>query len=133
VTAPGTSALALRGDGMEWIVEAFGCAAERLTSRAALAALVDEMMTTLRLAAVASPVWHQFPGPGGITGMVLLAESHLALHTFPEHGSVTLNLFCCAPRAEWDWTGGLARHLGAGEVRVRRVEREYAVAAGLLP
>ena len=123
----------LRGDGMEWIVEAFGCAAGRLTSRAALAALVEDVVAALHLRAVTPPVWHQFPGPGGITGMVLLAESHLALHTFPEHGSVTLNLFCCAPRAEWDWAGGLARHLGATEVRVRRVEREYAMPAGLLP
>jgi S-adenosylmethionine decarboxylase len=61
--------------------------------------------------------------------MVLLAESHLALHTFPEHESLTLNLFCCRPREEWDFAEGLARHVGAAEVRVRRVEREYGALA----
>ena len=116
----------LRGDGVEWIVEAFGCDAARLTSRDALAALVGDVVASLALRPVAPAVWHQFPPPGGITGMVLLAESHLALHTFPEHGSLTLNLFCCAPRQEWDWEAGLARHVGAREVRVRRVERVYA-------
>lgn len=121
--------VALRGDGMEWIVEAFGCDVACLTSRDALAALVGDVVSSLALRPVTPAVWHQFPGPGGITGMVLLAESHLALHTFPEHGSITLNLFCCAPREEWDWKAGLARHVGAREVRMRRVEREYARSA----
>jgi S-adenosylmethionine decarboxylase len=116
----------LRGDGVEWVVEAFGCDAERLTSRDRLAALVAELVADLALRPVAPAAWHQFPPPGGITGMVLLAESHLALHTFPEHQSLTLNLFCCRPREEWDFAAGLARHVGAGEVRVRRVERQYA-------
>lgn len=116
----------LAGDGCEWIVEAFGCEAGRLTSRAALEGLVATLVDDVGLRPVAPAAWHQFPAPGGITGMLLLAESHLALHTFPEFGSATLNLFCCAPRAEWDWAGGLARHLGATDVRVRRVERCYA-------
>jgi S-adenosylmethionine decarboxylase len=34
-------------------------------------------------------------GPGGVTGMVLLAESHLAVHTWPELGAVTLDVYVC--------------------------------------
>jgi S-adenosylmethionine decarboxylase len=120
------AATTLRGDGAEWIVEAFGCDVRCLTSGDALAALVADVVGSLALRPVAPATWHQFPAPGGITGMLLLAESHLALHTFPEHGSLTLNLFCCAPREEWDWEAGLARHVGAREVRVRRVERRYS-------
>lgn len=33
--------------------------------------------------------------PAGITGVVLLAESHLAVHTWPESGVVTLDVFVC--------------------------------------
>ena len=40
-------------------------------------------------------VFHVFGPPGGITGVVLLAESHLALHTWPERGEVTLDLYVC--------------------------------------
>ncbi len=34
-------------------------------------------------------------GPAGITGVVLLAESHLAVHTWPELGGVTLDVYVC--------------------------------------
>jgi S-adenosylmethionine decarboxylase len=40
-------------------------------------------------------LFHRFPAPGGVTGMVLLAESHLAVHTWPESGSVTLDVYVC--------------------------------------
>ena len=38
--------------------------------------------------------FHQFDG-GGYTGMVLLAESHLALHTWPERQGITLDVYVC--------------------------------------
>ena len=40
-------------------------------------------------------VFHLFPPPGGVTGVVLLAESHLAVHTWPERGAVTLDAYVC--------------------------------------
>lgn len=39
--------------------------------------------------------FHQFGEGNGITGVVLLAESHLAIHTWPERGYVTLDVFVC--------------------------------------
>ena len=49
---------------------------------------------------VVGTVFHQFPAhtaaqAGGVTGVVLLAESHLALHTWPELGAVTLDVYVC--------------------------------------
>jgi len=40
-------------------------------------------------------LFHRFPAPGGVTGVVLLAESHLAVHTWPELGAVTLDVYVC--------------------------------------
>lgn len=112
--------------GIEWVVEAHGCAPEALADPATLRALFDAIITELGLNPVAPAVWHRFPGPGGVTGMCVLAESHLACHTFPEHGAICLNLFCCRPRPAWDFDGELRRRLGAASVRVRRLERDYA-------
>ena len=117
----------MRGD--EWVVEAFGCDAERLADRVALGALFDRMVAELALRPVGEGQWHVFPPPAGITGMLLLAESHLTVHTFPEHRSLCLNLFCCTPRAEWPFAERLAEMLGAERVQVRHLERAYGAPA----
>ena len=75
------------------------------------------------LAAVLPPLVHVFPGEGGITAMVLLAESHLTLHTFPEHGTLTANLYCCTERAAWPWEERVAEMFGAARVDVRTLAR----------
>jgi S-adenosylmethionine decarboxylase len=40
-------------------------------------------------------LFHRFDGGGGVTGVVLLAESHLAVHTWPELGAVTIDVYVC--------------------------------------
>lgn len=112
--------------GREWVVEAYGCDAVRLRDVGALQALFDAMVHELALHPVAPAQWHQFPHPGGITGLLMLAESHLTIHTFPEHASACLNLFCCTPRAEWAYAERLRDLLGATDVRVRSFARDYA-------
>lgn len=48
---------------------------------------------------VVGEVCHGFPpsdhGPGGVTTTLLLAESHLCVHTWPEHRAVTLDVYVC--------------------------------------
>ncbi|HKH91655.1 MAG TPA: S-adenosylmethionine decarboxylase [Gemmatimonadaceae bacterium] len=116
-----------RGD--EWVVEAFGCDPERLADRAALVTLFDRMVDELGLRPVGAGQWHVFPSPGGITGMLLLAESHLTVHTFPEHRSLCLNLFCCTSREPWPFAERLAELVGATRVSVRHFERAYGIMA----
>ena len=67
--------------------------------------------------------WHVFPGPGGVTGLLLLSESHLACHTFPERGFASFNLFCCRPRPEWPWTAALRETLHAQRVELQAIPR----------
>lgn len=114
--------------GSEWIVEAFGCDPERLRDVAALQAVFSAAVQELALHPVGDAVWHRFPHPGGLTGMQMLAESHLTVHTFPEHASACFNLFCCTPRPSWAWGARLAALLGASDVQVRVLPREYAPA-----
>jgi S-adenosylmethionine decarboxylase len=111
--------------GCEWVVEAHGCDAAALGDVSVLESLFDSIIRDMQLHAVREPAWHKFPEPGGVTGMALLSESHLTCHTFPEYGSICLNLFCCRERPEWDFEGALRRHLRASAVQVRRIHRPY--------
>lgn len=109
--------------GMEWLVDAQGCDPARLRDRARLDELVASVLTDLKLIPVAPPQVHVFPGEGGVTGMVLLAESHLTFHTFPEHGTITLNLYSCVSRPPYPFHDKLTRALGATRVDVRSFPR----------
>lgn len=109
--------------GSEWLVDAAGCRPQALTSVATLRALFQRIVLELDLHPVHEPQFHVFPPPGGVTGFVMLSESHLACHTYPEHGIITLNLYCCRPRPEWPWRERLGEALGASDVVVRNIER----------
>jgi S-adenosylmethionine decarboxylase len=109
--------------GQEWLVDGFGCEPSKLRDVECLRGLVEQVVRELGLRPVAPALWHVFPGEGGVTGAVLLAESHLTLHSFPEHGTVTLNLYCCRARPAWPWEARLAAALGAKRVDVRVLAR----------
>jgi S-adenosylmethionine decarboxylase len=115
--------------GQEWIVDAVGCSPDRLADLAAVRLVCESAIRELGLHVVGAPLWHQFPTPGGVTGLYLLSESHLACHTFPEHGLATFNLYCCRPRPEWPWEMRLAEFLGAERVELRYVARGDVQAA----
>lgn len=73
-------------------------------------------------------LFHRFPAPGGVTGVVLLAESHLAVHTWPERATVTLDVYVCNLRADNSARAeGLMAALQAlftpGRVERHRIER----------
>jgi S-adenosylmethionine decarboxylase len=114
------------GSGVEWLIDAAGCDPDRLRDEGVLRAVAASVIQSLTLHVLGDPLWHQFPAPGGWTGIYLLGESHLTCHTFPESGWATWNLYCCRPRVDFDWERELVRRLGARRVEVRRVPRGAA-------
>ena len=111
------------GAGCEWIVDAGGCSRDRLRSLECVRAVCERAVRELELLVVGQPLWRQFPEPGGVTGLYLLSESHLACHTWPELGLATFNLFSCRRRGDWPWEDRLSEMLGAESVSVRIAER----------
>lgn len=109
--------------GMEYVVDAHRCDPTRLQSLARLQQLFDDLVRELDLHPIEPPIWHVFPGHGGITGAVLLSESHLTIHTYPEASLAAINLYCCRPHATWRWETGLRDALGARAVTVRELRR----------
>lgn len=109
--------------GTEILVDATGCNPDALRDLARVRALLETILVRCELRVIGEGQWHAFGGEGGVTGLYLLTESHLAVHTYPEHGTATLNLHCCRPHAAFPWETELARALGATAVNVRTIER----------
>ncbi len=74
------------------------CDAFWLTDATLLGERCVQLVQTARLQAVGQ-LFHAFPatelGPSGVTATVLLAESHLCVHTWPEQRAVTLDVYVC--------------------------------------
>jgi S-adenosylmethionine decarboxylase len=112
--------------GQEWLIDCSGCRPAALRDAAALRRLVDELIAALGLAVVEQQQWHAFPGEGGVTGLALLSESHVAIHTFPEHGFAALSVYSCRERKAPDFEALVRRHLEAPRITVRTLERRAA-------
>jgi len=66
---------------------------------------------------------HAFPG-AGLTSVLILAESHAVLHTWPETGTVNIDIFSCSPRLKsLDAANELSRVLGARQVSIQEITR----------
>jgi S-adenosylmethionine decarboxylase len=109
--------------GTEWLIEAAGCEAEKLREVKTLRVVFAMLIADLDLKIIGEEIWHKFDGAGGITGLVMLTESHLACHTYPEHKIATFNLYCCRMRPIWSWEENLSKLLGAKQVRLQKIER----------
>jgi len=109
--------------GTEWLVDAEGCRAELLSDLQTIRPVCEQIIRDLDLHVIGESMWHKFPHPGGVTGLFLLTESHLACHTYPETGIATFNLYCCNPRPEWPWEDRLADLLCAASVTVSTARR----------
>jgi S-adenosylmethionine decarboxylase len=109
--------------GIEWLVDAHGCDAEALGSLDTLATLFASIAGELGLQPAADPLWRVLPDQAGIAGLLLLGESHLSCHTFPERGLAAFDLYSREPRHAWPWAERLATQLGAREVVVRELAR----------
>ena len=109
--------------GTEWLVEAFNCDARALREPAVLQDVFAQIIRDLGLKTLGAPAWHKFGGEGGVTGLVMLTESHLVCHTYPEHRTATFNLYCCRTRPEWNWDANLKEMLSASDVKITKIER----------
>lgn len=48
---------------------------------------------------IVKAVFHQF-SPWGVSGVVVITESHVTVHTWPEHGYAAVDIFSCSPRLD---------------------------------
>jgi len=107
--------------GVHLLAEFHDCAAGLLDDQPALEAL---MLRAVEVAGarVVQTVFHRF-APQGVTGVVVVEESHFSIHTWPEHGYAAVDVYTCGDCHPERARDLLQEGLGASRVEWMRVDR----------
>lgn len=112
--------------GRHVLGEYFDC--DRLPTQPQILQKQLEDAARLIHATVVQSVFHEF-NPYGLSGVVVIAESHLAIHTWPEHRCASVDLYTCSleidPRPAFEY---LNRVFRAGRYDVLEIPRGAALA-----
>lgn len=81
------------------MLDGYGCARARLEDLDLIYRVLDELPPKIRMTRIMPPYVFKYSGlkpeDWGISGFVLIAESHISIHTFPEKGFVSVDIFSC--------------------------------------
>lgn len=84
--------------GRHVIAELWGCDADKLNDFRG----IERIMVNAALEAgaeVREVAFHKF-APQGVSGVVIISESHLTIHSFPEHGYASIDVYTCGDRID---------------------------------
>ena len=108
--------------GRHVLAEVHGCRFEILND----IKRVQDIMVNAALEAgaeIRELVFHKF-SPQGVSGVVVISESHLAIHTWPELGYAAVDVFTCGEKVNpWDACNYLAEKFGAEYVNASEIKR----------
>ena len=86
--------------GEHILIELYNCDRELIDNSDLLEVLMLKAAEVAN-AKVVKSVFHNF-SPQGVTGVVVVEESHFAIHTWPEHGYAAVDLFTCSEDMDYD-------------------------------
>jgi S-adenosylmethionine decarboxylase len=117
--------------GTHIVCELSGCDAGLLTDVDAVRTMLLEAAKASR-ATIMESAFHRFQ-PQGVSGTVILAESHLAIHTWPEKGYAAMDFYTCGDHTDpWLACEFAAKSLGAKSMRTTEIKRGVEATAGQL-
>jgi len=108
--------------GRHILAEFYGCDKESLND----VDRVEDIMINAALssgAEIREVAFHRF-SPQGVSGMVIISESHLAVHTWPEFGYAAVDVFTCGDKVDpWDAYNYIVSAFGAEKVTATEMKR----------
>lgn len=108
--------------GRHVLTEFYGCNSDILNN---VDMIQSHMEGAARIAGatIVQSVFHLF-SPHGVSGVVVIAESHLAIHTWPEYGYAAIDLFTCGEDVDpWKAYSFLKEGLEAEHVSTMEMKR----------
>ncbi len=87
--------------GRHILIEFYNCNEETMASPELIEKYMNEA-ARIANATIVDSVFHHF-NPYGVSGAVIISESHLAIHTWPEYGYAAVDVFTCGDKIN-PWT-----------------------------
>ena len=115
--------------GPHLTLDLYGCDLAKLSDYDYIHTILSEMPEMLGMHKFSAPQLTKIPvqpnsfDKGGLTGFVILVESHIAIHTFPGDSFASFDIFSCKYFSEESATNYLMGKLGAQRVEINRIER----------
>lgn len=110
----------MKAIGRHIILEMWGC--QNLDSVETAESALREMVQALDVHLLDLKIYPF--SPVGVTGMAIVSESHLVIHTWPEYGYAAVDVFTCgAPRDPQDAIGVLRSHFQPERIGVMEINR----------
>lgn len=86
--------------GVHYMLDGYGASAQILNDAVALKNILDTLPLKMGMHPINEPVVvavgeKNRKDPGGLSGFVMIAESHISFHTFPNRGFVTIDVYTC--------------------------------------
>src|SRR3954468_21303059 len=111
--------------GEHMLLEYYGCDALKLAHSDEVKEIVVNAVRQAN-GTVVTNIFHNF-SPHGVSGVVVIAESHVAIHTWPEHGYAAVDIFSCSAKLDHERIGRLIAEAVASQRRsLRTVARGEA-------
>ena len=108
--------------GRHLLAELSQCSSEALNNRPDLEKIMIEAARHSG-ATVVDSVFHHY-NPQGLSGIVVIAESHISIHTWPEYGYAAVDCFTCGTSVDpWKALEYLKTALGSRKVQVKDLNR----------
>jgi S-adenosylmethionine decarboxylase len=112
---------------MHLTIDGYGGDRELLSSEVLVSSLLDRFPGEINMTKIAPPFVYRYvgekPEDWGVSGFVLIAESHIAVHTFPEHGYVWVDVFSCKEFDDDGATDIIVDAFGLESIKVNILER----------
>jgi len=87
------------GFGPHLMLDGYGCDKGKLQDLNLIYRILDELPTRIGMTKIMPPYVFKYSGlkpeDWGLSGFVLIAESHISIHTFPEKNFVSVDIFSC--------------------------------------
>ena len=112
---------------MHLTIDGYGGDRELLSSEALVSSLLDRYPDEINMTKISTPFVTRYIGDKaedwGVSGFVIIAESHIAIHTFPERGYVWVDVFSCKEFEIDGATGHIVDAFGLSHITTRVLER----------